>query len=91
MGKYSRIRQQNSQVLTVDLLATPLVSVSIGAWLPPQLRTPLYKGQNFWSQWCVMLARGIQERNFMGVCSWIPLALVDFAYQSVATLARLAP
>ena len=37
MGKYSRIspyRQQNSQVLTVDLQATPLASVSIGAWLP---------------------------------------------------------
>ena len=37
MGKYSRTspyRQQNSQVLTADLQATPLASVSIGAWLP---------------------------------------------------------
>ena len=52
MGKYSRIspyRQQNRQVLTVDSQATPLASVSIGAWLP---LTPLYKGQNLWSQWC---------------------------------------
>ena len=46
MGKYSRLspyRQQNSLVLTVDSLATPLVSVSIGAWLPRVKDTSLQR------------------------------------------------